>query len=66
MALFFIVWLFLQFRMYSKQVGRIEGPIINQLLINAAIAAVPAGVAGIISTFIFKQINHIKPTNHEK
>ncbi|MDH5572750.1 MAG: hypothetical protein OEY89_13370 [Gammaproteobacteria bacterium] len=53
MALFFIVWFFLQFRMYSKQVGRIEGPIINQLLINSVIAAVPAGIAGVISTFIF-------------
>lgn len=53
MALFSIVWLFLQFRMHSKQVGRIEGSIINQLLINAVIAAVPAGVAGIISTLIF-------------
>jgi hypothetical protein len=53
MALFFIVWIFLQFRMYSKQVGRIEGPVMNQLLINAVIAAVPAGVVGIISTLIF-------------
>lgn len=53
MVLFFVLWIFLQFRMYSKQVGRIEGPVINQILINAVIAAVPAGVAGIISSFIF-------------
>lgn len=53
MALFSIVWIFLQFRMYSKQVRRIEGLVINQLLINAVITAVPAGVVGIISTFIF-------------
>jgi len=52
MALFFIIWLFLQYRMYAKQIGRIEGPLINQLLINSVIAAVPAGIVGIISTLI--------------